>query len=78
MKRSVEAKLTTAFLRLLSTGKPAAFEDAMRQVETGGERRRFGRIPAKLSRDGVIVKAGFRTSKNSSHNAANKQLWRLA
>ncbi len=68
------------FLRLLRSGHPFAFEDAAKLIRTpeGFDRRALGVVPARMHRDGEIVKAGYRTSESAKHHAAIKQLWRLA
>lgn len=67
------------FLRLLSSGRNVAFEEALKQVPTEGiDRRRFGWIASQLKRDRMIEPAGFRTSNIRSHNNGVKRLWRLA
>ncbi|QDV71740.1 hypothetical protein Poly24_54800 [Rosistilla carotiformis] len=68
------------FRRLLRTGKPIAFEDAICDVNTpeGFDRRALGAIPAQMHRAGEIVKAGFRQSDSAKHHCGIKQLWRLA
>ncbi|WP_417731922.1 hypothetical protein [Rosistilla oblonga] len=66
--------------RMLRKDKPVAFEDAALCVPTGDDfdRQVLGAIPARMHRDGEIVKAGYRTSESAKHHAAIKQLWRLA
>ncbi len=70
----------TAFRRLLQTGKPVAFADAIRNVKTpeGFDRRALGASPAQMHRSGEIAKAGFRVSASAKHHCGIKQLWRLA
>jgi hypothetical protein len=74
------AQAEAIFRRMLATGKPVAFEDAAKAVETDEDvdRRCFGSIPARLRRDGLIVEAGYRLSNSAKHNYAIKRLWRLA
>lgn len=68
------------FPRMLSKGKPVAFEDAIKPIATPEEfdRRGFGWIPAALHRDGEIVPVGFRESTNTRHHCGPKRLWVLA
>ncbi|WP_168564339.1 hypothetical protein [Crateriforma spongiae] len=65
------------FRRMLRTGKPIAFEDAVRGVKTPDwfDRRAFGHLTAAMHRDGEIVPAGFRISETAKHNHAIKRLW---
>ena len=74
------AQAFAIFRRMLHTGKPVAFEDAIRPIETpdGFDRRGFGWIPAAMHRDGEIVPAGFRESVNARHHCGVKRLWKLA
>lgn len=74
------AQVKVIFYRMLRKGKPVAFEDAVRRVPTPDDfdRRALGAIPARMHKDGEIVKAGFRTSESAKHHAGIKQLWRLA
>ncbi|WP_461509052.1 hypothetical protein [Rhodopirellula baltica] len=74
------AQAEAIFRRMLKSGKPVAFEDAARLVETDDDfdRRAFGHIPAKMHRDGEIVPAGYRESVTSTHHAGIKRLWVLA
>lgn len=71
------AQAFAIFRRMLSTGKPVAFEDAIRPIETPDwfDRRGFGWIPAAMHRDGEIMPAGFRESETSSHHNGIKRLW---
>lgn len=80
MSKNYMAQAEAIFRRMLSKGKPVAFEDAAQAVATpqGVDRRCFGNIPARMHRDGVIVPAGFRESKLGKHNHGIKRLWVLA
>ncbi len=68
------------FRCLLRTGIAVALEDALARVLAPVEVHRvaLGAIPARMHRDGEIVKAGYRTSESAKHHAAIKQRWRLA
>lgn len=74
------AQAFAIFRRMLREGKPVAFEDAIRGIQTpdGFDRRSFGWIPAAMKRNGEIVPAGFRESGNGRHHCAVKRLWVLA
>jgi hypothetical protein len=74
------AQAEAIFRRMLSGGKPIAFEDAARCVATpeSVDRRCFGSIPVRLRRDGLIVEAGFRRSQVGKAHKAPKRLWVLA
>ena len=67
------------FYRMLRTGTPVAFEDAVRDVKTpeGFDRRAFGHIPAGMAKAGEIVEAGYRRSEVSQAHCAPKRLWVL-
>ncbi|QDV15216.1 hypothetical protein CA51_51290 [Rosistilla oblonga] len=70
----------TTFRRLFRIGKPVPFGNVVRDAKKHErfDRRVFGAIPARMHRDGEIVKAGYRTSESAKHHAAIKQRWRLA
>ena len=74
------AQAAAIFKRMLSKGKPVAFEDAAKCVATpeGFDRRAFGHIPAGMAKRGEIVEAGFRRSNSAKHNHGIKRLWVLA
>lgn len=76
-KEDYFARATKAFNKLLDSGKPVAFEEALKHVETPEslDRRCFGWIPASMHRDGLIVPSGFRLSNNAKHNNGIKRLW---
>jgi hypothetical protein len=80
MTDNYKAQAEAIFRRMLAKGKPVAFEDAARCVKTpeGVDRRCFGSIPARLSKDGVIVEAGYRRSNVGRAHKAPKRLWMLA
>jgi hypothetical protein len=73
------AQVEAIFRRMLSKGVPVALEDAAKCVETpeGVDRRCFGSIPRHLKKDGVIIDAGFRLSREERHNSGIKRLWIL-
>jgi len=80
MSANYLAQAEAIFRRMLSRGRPVAFEDAARAVATpdGVDRRCFGSIPARLRRDGLICPAGFKLSEIARHNHGIKRLWILA
>jgi hypothetical protein len=80
MSDNYKAQAEAIFRRMLATGKPVAFEEAARCVKTpeGVDRRCFGSIPARLSKDGLIVEAGYRRSVVGRAHQSPKRLWMLA
>lgn len=70
-------QFAAVFLRMVSTGRKVAAEDAARAVTTddGFDRRAFGPIVAGFHRDGLIEPAGFRESVNAKHHCGVKRLW---
>ena len=74
------AQAAAIFKRMLSKGKPVAFEDAAKCVTTpeGFDRRAFGHIAAGMAKRGEIIEAGFRRSVVSRSHQSPKRLWVLA
>jgi hypothetical protein len=72
-------KASAIFRAMLHMGKPVAFEDAIKLINTDDwfDRRGFGWIPLAMHRDGEIEPAGFRESVNVRHHNAVKRLWIL-
>lgn len=71
------AQAAAIFKRMLSKGKPIAFEDAAKCVVTpeGFDRRAFGHIPAGMAKRGEIVEAGYRRSNVPKAHQSPKRLW---
>ncbi len=76
---AAKAKASRNFRRLLATGKPVAFEDALHDVVTPDDcdRRGLSSVVTELKDAGVIEFAGYRISKKRSHHSATKRLWKL-
>ncbi len=74
------AQASDIFRAMLRKGKPVAFEDAIKPVQTDDsfDRRGFGWIPSAMHRDGEIEPAGYRESVNARHHSGVKRLWILA